>query len=218
MKPLPRAIYKTLAYADVFAYPLLAEEVWRFLISPSLVGFSQVQKELQSMAQRRKLIASQGGYYFLKGREKNVFLRKKRERLSQEKMKRAKRISRKLKLIPTIKMLALTGALAMKNAEEEDDLDFLVVAAKNRLWITRGIVVVFLSLLGLYRRPGKIKNQICPNMFLAEDCLALPPNEQDLFTAHEVCQAKPLWEKEGTYFKFLEQNQWVKRFLPNWKP
>ena len=46
----------------------------------------------------------------------------------------------------------------------------------------------------------------------------IPEKEQDLFSAHEVCQMKLVWEKERTYQKFLKANQWSQEFLPNWKP
>ena len=55
-------------------------------------------------------------------------------------------------------------------------------------------------------------------MFLDERHLQIPKKEQDLFSAHEVCQLKVIWEKDGIYQKFLKENQWVRQFLPNWKP
>jgi len=133
-------------------------------------------------------------------------------------MKIARKVARWLRLIPTIKMVAVTGALAMENSDKEDDVDLLIVTAKNRLWFSRGLVVTFLRFFGLYRRPRKIKNMICPNMLLDEEHLVVHKKEQDLFSAHEVCQLKVLWEKDGIYQKFVKENQWAKRFLPNWKP
>ena len=55
-------------------------------------------------------------------------------------------------------------------------------------------------------------------MFMSEDALSLIKNEHDLFAAHEVLQMQPLWERGGTYKKFLMANRWVGKFLPNaWK-
>jgi len=55
-------------------------------------------------------------------------------------------------------------------------------------------------------------------MFLDESHLAVPKKEQDLFSAHEVCQLKPLWERNEIYQKFIETNRWAEKYLPNWKP
>jgi hypothetical protein len=41
--------------------------------------------------------------------------------------------------------------------------------------------------------------------------------KQDLFTAHEIVQLLPIFERNGTYRKFLNVNLWVKKFLPNWQ-
>ncbi|MEK6845849.1 MAG: hypothetical protein AABY26_03765, partial [Nanoarchaeota archaeon] len=56
---------------------------------------------------------------------------------------------------------------------------------------------------------------ICLNMFVDEDHLEIPQKEQDLFSAHEVVQMKPLFDRENTYKKFLITNQWVKKYLQN---
>ena len=214
---MEKAILKTLAYADIFDYPLTVEEVWKFLIGQKKIGIEEVQKELKRMSTNLKEISVDKGFYFLQGRKRIVAIRKRRERWSQEKLKIAKRIVDWLKPIPTIQMVAVTGALAMNNSDEEDDIDLMIVASKNRLWLSRGLVVTFLRLTGLYRQPGKIRNKICPNMFLDENHLKIPKKEQDLFSAHEVCQLKLLWDRSKTHQKFIKENQWVKRFLPNWK-
>jgi len=209
-----KVILRTLAYADIFDYPLTAREIHRFLIankSASYISINQALKELTEVSQKK-------GFYLLKNREKTVPLRKKRERWSEEKLKIAERVAGWLKLIPTIQMVAVTGALAMKNSDKEDDIDLFIITSVNRLWLSRGLVVTFLRLTGHYWRPGKVKNKICPNMLLDESHLKIPKKEQDLFSAHEFCQLKLLWDRNKTYQKFVKENQWVKRFLPNWKP
>lgn len=208
-----KAILKTLAYADIFDYPLKKEEIIKFLIADSSLSL-KIDQELENSP----LVTKKGDFYFLKGREVIVPLRKKRKKWSQEKMKIAKKVANWLKLIPTIKLIAITGALAMENSDKDDDIDLLLITTKNRLWLSRGLVVTFLRLTGFYRRPKEIKNKICPNMFLDEGHLSLPKRERDLFSAHEVCQLKPLWDKNKTYQQFVKKNLWVKQFLPNWKP
>jgi len=51
------------------------------------------------------------------------------------------------------------------------------------------------------------------NLFLEENHLKIGP--ENLFLAHEVCQMKPIFNKEGTYEKFFGENKWVFKFLPN---
>ncbi len=209
-----KAILRTLAYADVFDYPLTAQEIYRFLIAKKRIDNSSLKQDLKKLPQ----VSQKKGFYHLKNREKTVSLRKKREQWSRKKLKIAKRVANWLKLIPTIKMVAVTGALAMNNSNEGDDIDLFFITSANRLWLSRGLIVTFLRLTGYYRRPKKIKNKICPNMLLDERHLKIPKKEQDLFSAHEVCQLKLLWDRDKTYQRFIKENQWVNHFLPNWKP
>jgi len=207
----------TLAYADIFDYPLKASEIRRYLISDKKIDFKNFQKEL---SQSSKLADKQGDYFFLKGRKKIVAIRKQRENQGQKKLIIARRTTNWLKMIPTIKMIGVTGALAMNNAREDDDIDILIVTSKNRLWLTRFLVVLLTELVARRRHPNdkETRDKICLNMFLDEKCLGVPEKERDLFTAHEVCQLVPIYDRNGTYKKFLEKNLWVKKYLPNWKP
>lgn len=216
---MEKAILRTLAYADVFDYPLTKEEIWKWLVGKQATGKRQkeVEKRLKENSYLLSHISYRQGFYSLKGREKIVALRKKREQYSASKLKLAGKVAGIMRLIPWVKLVGVTGALAMSNSDKGDDIDLLIITSKNRLWLTRGLVVTFLRLAGLYRRPGKIKNKICPNMFLDEAHLSIPQKERDLFSAHEVCQMKPLWEKRRTYQRYLRANQWSKEFLPNWK-
>jgi len=45
--------------------------------------------------------------------------------------------------------------------------------------------------------------------------LAVPKPQQNLYTAHEVAQLKPLWDRGDTYQHFLASNRWIHRYLPN---
>jgi hypothetical protein len=209
---MKKALLQTLAYADIFDYPLKEEEIKKFLIG-QVVTKNQIWPQLSQVVQKN-------GFFFLKGREKIVNLRRKRQKWSQEKIKKAQNVSHWLKLIPTIKMVALTGALAMENAEKEDDIDFLIITAKKRLWLTRLLTVFLVELVAKRRHPYDqvVKDKICLNMFLDEEHLTVPSRERDLFTAHEISQLKPLWDRNETYSKLIQKNLWVKDFLPNWKP
>jgi len=214
---MKKAILQTLVYADIFDYPLTTEELYRFLITPKTLSFFVFKKNLEKIIRHDKLIKKKGKYFFLKGREKIVTVRQKRKFWSQKKIKIAKKVSRCLKIIPWMKLVGITGALAMKNADKDDDIDLLIVTAKNRLWLTRVLAVFLVELVGRRRRPKDVDvaDKICLNMFLDEDHLALPKNERDLFSAHEVVQLKLLWERSGCYRKFLKANLWVKNYLAN---
>ena len=103
----------------------------------------------------------------------------------------------------------------MKNSEENDDIDVFIVAEKNLVWLTRLLVGLELVLLGSYRSKNSRQNQdkICLNFLLGEERLAL--DNHDLFTAHEVAQVMPIFQRDNTYEKFLIANGWLRKILPN---
>jgi hypothetical protein len=104
-------------------------------------------------------------------------------------------------------MVALTGALAMRNAsDEDDDLDYVLVTAPRRVWMARAFAIL---LVRLAKRRGVV---VCPNYVLAES--ALTQEKHDLFMAHEVAQMVPLYG-QPTYLAMRSSNRWVSDFLAN---
>jgi len=215
MNKIQTAILRTLAYADVFAYPLTLKELHQFLI-----GQKTESQSLRESLKTLKNVSLKGNYFFLKNKEKNVSLRRKRKKWSQGEWLVGRKVAGWLKLIPWIKMVAVTGNLAMDNAEKNDDVDLLIVTARKRLWLTRLLTNFLVEMVADRRRPNdkEVKDKICLNMFLAEDQLKIPLKEQNIVTAHEVCQLKLLWERKNSYQKFVQKNLWSQKFLPNWKP
>lgn len=209
---MKKAILKTLHYADIFDYPLTFTEIHKFLI-----GKQANEREL--MVNLRELVKSsqvvfKEDYYFLPQREELVELRQKRALYSQSKLERATKVAVYLKKVPWVEMVGITGALAMQNCDGGDDIDMMIVTSPKRLWLSRGLTVTFLRILGLYRRPNKIKNRICPNIWFSSEKLEF--EDKNLFVAHEIAQIKPLWHRNKLYERFIEGNRWIYKHLPNW--
>jgi len=219
MERLFQAICRTLIYADIFDYPLTDKEIWQYLISSTEVCFDSLTRELAKAIDRKQIFLA-GKFYFLRKREKIVAFRQRRAESAGDKMRIAHRVAWWLKFIPMVRMIAITGALTMRNCGKDDDIDLLIVAAKKRLWLTRLLTTFLVELVAKRRRPNDkdFKDKICLNMFLDEENLVLPNTERNLFTAHEVCQLKPIWDKGGVYTEFIKQNKWVTQYLANWKP
>lgn len=206
-----QAIPQTLHYADLFDFPLTAGEIKKFLTEPV---DATLEETLLRISTDLVLIYTDG-FYCLPGREGIIELRKKRKVWSEPKLEKAKRVAGVLKFIPWIKLIGITGALALENSDEDDDIDLMIITSSRRLWLTRGLVVTFLLLTGQYRRANKVKDMVCPNLMISEEALEFP--DRDLFTAHEIVQMKPIYDREVTYQKFINANRWVFDFLPNAK-
>jgi hypothetical protein len=133
-------------------------------------------------------------------------IRRSREKNSQKLFDQAAAAAAILRKIPTIEAIFLTGSAAAKNAGKNADADLMIVTSPNTLWLTR--LGVFLWL----RLTRKLKNPLCPNIFLDTNHLAI--KERNLFTAHEVLQVKCLYDRGRITEKWLAANRWTKDYLP----
>jgi hypothetical protein len=200
-------LLKVLGYFSGYSYPLTAAEIW----------FWQ-EKNSYSLAQIRKLLASQK-YYYLPGHESDVKLRLDRQKISTKKLRIANHIINHLTNFPFISAIFITGALSMMNSPENDDIDIMVVTRPHTLWITRLLVILFLKLQGR-RRPTslsehaslRVSNTICDNLWLDTQNLNL--TNRSLFTAHELLQAKCVFDCGGIHRKILLDNSWAGDYLP----
>lgn len=213
---MEKALLKTLIYADIFDYPLKINEIHKWLMGRK-VTLRQVEKVLKRLSQV-SIIKYQGGYYFLGWRNGLVTERRRREKQSAVYLKKVSLLSQILKVIPWIKLVGISGGLALHNASKKDDIDLFIITNKNRLWISRLLALGLLSLTGQRRKVGekgrKIAGKLCINILLEED--RLEQMNKDIFVAHEVLQMKVLWQRDGVYSKYLSDNDWAFKFLPNW--
>ena len=197
---LSQAVLQTLAYSDIFDYPLTAPEVHKYLTGIK-ASFEEVMQVLEDEPVRRT-----GNYFTLSGRETIVSIRLDREARSRKLMPLALRYGRILGALPYIRMVALTGSLAVMNISETTDFDYMMVAARGRVWIARAFA---LALNRLTRLRG---HTICPNLVVSQNALEWRLN--DLYSARELCQMIPISGLD-VYKRLLNANPWTMEFLPN---
>lgn len=214
---MEKAILKTLSYYDVFNFPLKAWEIHKYLIGKSS-DLKQTEKALKSLIKKQK-IKKQKDYYFLSNRNGLVKSRLEREAVSKSHLKTAKFIAALFKLIPTVKLVGISGSLSMMGSSRVDDIDLFIITSKNRIWVSRLFLIILTSLTGLRRkRHEKIlsaNGKICINLILEEG--SLEQNKKNIYLAHEVLQMRLLWQKDQIYSQFLHANSWAFKYLPNWR-
>lgn len=199
------ALFRTLIYADLFEYALAAEEVWRYLIQEEST-LTETRAMLDSAVQTGAIL-QQAGLYALGNRSELFGLRVERARFSSELWPRARRWGHVLAALPFVRMVAVTGALAMHNAQSAtDDVDYLIVTVPGRVWLARALCV------GVVRLARRFGVELCPNYVLSVTALAQSP--RNLYIAHELAQMVPL-SGFGLYQEMQAANRWVGSFLPN---
>jgi hypothetical protein len=212
-----KAILKTVIYSDIFNSPLSENELWRFLTSDRKITKDEFVKAIKKLSSK---IISKDGMYCLADKEACI---EKKKVLSPEvakKIRLAKHTAYVLSHIPTISFIGLSGGVAVGNAEKDDDVDLFIITKRNTLFVTRFFILLVLEALGLRRtrNDSHPANKICANFLIDEAALVWPVNSRDLYTARELMQMKPLFDRNGMYRKFLSANLWSKTFFPNAEP
>lgn len=207
MQPLEAAILRTVLYADVFSFPMTSKEIHHYLIGDGPVSLTEIEQELHNSKWLKQHLEQVDPYIVFAGRRELIEIRQAREQASQKLWLPAVLWGNRLAQLPFVRMVALTGALAVRNAaDNDDDLDYILVTADNRVWIARAFAILMV-------RMGRIMGVIlCPNFVLAES--ALVQTRQDIFTAHEVAQMVPVYGHD-VYRRFREENEWTYDQLPN---
>jgi hypothetical protein len=205
MPLLEQAILDTVAYADIFQYPLTPAEIHRYLIGVK-ASLPEVFTAIEYLRTRLGLLDCLEGYYSLPGKTGLVSVRQNRRQIAGHLWPKAIHYGRLIAHLPFVRMVAVTGSLAMENVEPQADLDYLIVTRGGRLWLARAMVIL------LVRWAAAQGITICPNYFLSDASLAL--REQNLFTAHEMVQMYPV-SGLNVYLQMRRLNAWALDYLPN---
>lgn len=218
MSNLKQSILRTVAYADCFQYALSAAQLHHYLISENAVSKKVLHTALRELVAEKALV-QQKELYCLPKREHLFLKRQRSEVVSAQKMVIAQRKAALMARMPWIEGILITGNVAMDNAEIDDDIDMLILTRESYVWLTRLMVLIIygsLNQLRLRRHAhSSVKDKLCLNMYLDTSVLEMPQGKQNIYTAHEVVQVKPILNRHYAYERFLSANAWVAAYLPH---
>lgn len=207
-----RAVLLAVIYADLFDFPLTTEEIYSRLIGR---GFDRHAVSASLQVLRFRHLGVRREFVFLRGRHDLVSTRRARQARGSDLWRAGHRYAEWLSHVPFVRMVAVSGSLAVNNAGNAGDVDLFCITSARRLWLARLFIV---PLSKLTRKLSRLfPAYLCANYVLSLDSLEVGVEEQNLFTAHEVLQAVPLFGADVRE-EFLERNAWVSDLLPNLRP
>jgi hypothetical protein len=203
------AILATVAYADLFEAAIPVDDAAHACLGCRL-STEEVRGRVTAEPLARFVTLGATGYLTLRRREHLGARRAEGIRRTAELLDRHRRVIAALASLPFIRMLALSGGTAHRNARGGDDIDLFVVAAAGRAYTAY-------TLLFLASQLTRTRGIVCPNYLVDEEHLRIAYNH-DLFTAHQAISLVPVAGTD-TFARFLEANDaWVSAFYPNYQP
>ena len=205
LSPIEENIIATLAYFDLFSYPLNRGEIYLFL--PVKCDMNTFNQAVNSLVNNNHIYRFEK-FYSLKN---DIFLVQRRikgNKKADEFMLIAEKICNTLIKFPYVRCIGVSGSLSKNFADENADIDLFIITAKNRLWIARTLMHGLKKLAYL---AGK-QHYFCMNYYIDEQHLPIP--EKNIYTATEVVTLIPL-QGDLAFVDFFAANAWCRQFLPN---
>jgi len=212
---LKQAIINVVAYFDMFDFPLTDFEIWKFLSEKC--DYVNVRKILSGLT----VLEAKNGFYFLKGRENITRTRMDRYNFTDRKFKRALRVAKIYRLIPWVKMVAVSNIIGAHNLKDGSDIDVFIIAEKNKIWLTRFFCAGLAKILGLRPSEKNSRDKICLNFYISEEEMDLKKfmlGNKDIYFVYWLANLVIIYDKDETYKKFIQANLWLKGYLPNYQP
>jgi predicted nucleotidyltransferase len=203
LKKIRQNILKTLAYFDIFNYPLTNEEVRLFL--PQKCNQLVVNEILYQLI-RENRIYKLNNFYSLQNQPELAEIRMAGNKRAIKLLKIARRAAKLLSWFPYVESVAVSGSLSKNFADEKADIDFFIITSANRLWIARTFMHIFKKLTFL---AGK-QNWFCMNYYI--DVMEMEIVEKNRFTAMEIITLMPM-QGINCFRKFIDANYWTSNYF-----
>lgn len=204
--PIKNDVIATIAYFDLFDYPVTQNEIHLFL---------QRSHNRQKVGTALKYLVSEkflyrfNEFYSLRDDPSAVERRRRGNRKAAQMMVTANKVSALISAFPYVRCVTISGSLSKNFADENSDIDFFIICSKNRLWISRTLLMLFRKLAVLLKK----QHYFCMNYFVDEAALEI--EEKNVYTATEIITLIPMRGKT-TFKDFCKANQWVEDYLPNY--
>lgn len=202
---LRRHILSTIAYFDMFHYPLTVDEIYLYL--PVKCDATDFEFALKHLVIDR-MVYHFDRFYTLKNEYFLIERRLRGNARATKMIDTAKQVSNLLVRFPFVKGVAISGSLSKNFADEDSDIDLFIITAKNRLWITRTLMHCFKKLTFLVKR----EHYFCMNYYIDEEELQI--REKNIYTAIEIATLIPV-HGDTTFELFYAANNWTRNYLPN---
>ena len=210
---LKSSILKTIAYFDLFDFPLSADEILENLYNyEKPIHIKEIKGTLKEMVEEEK-IEELKNFFVLKGRSTIIETKKTRKFIAEKYWNRTKLYGLYIRAVPFVKMIAVCNNLSYDNPSEQSDIDLFIVIKPGRMWLARFLITLILHFDGVRRYGNKIIGRFCLSFFVTTNELnigKLQINPEDPYLAYWTKLLSPIYGEE-TYDEYIKQNEgWLR--------
>jgi hypothetical protein len=202
---IKKDILATLAYFNLFDYPLRKSEIFIFL--GHCDDFKEFESGLRELL-NEFAIFNIGEFYSLHNNYSLAVRRYRGNVKATIMLRKADKAASLLSGFPFVRGIAVSGSLSKYFADENTDIDFFIITSANRLWIARTFLHMFKKLTYLFN----MQDLFCMNYFIDEAELGIL--EKNIYTATEIATILPLSGCK-IFDAFFKANAWAGSFFPN---
>ena len=198
-------ILTTLSYFDIFDYPITQTEIFQFL--KTSCSHDDLSAGLHQLTMEN-WIYKFDEFYTLQENYSLVVRRRQGNKKARKMLQTANRIASFLSAFPFVRGVAVSGSLSKNFADDNSDIDFFIITAKNKLWLARTMMHFFKKITFLIKK----EHLFCMNYYVDEAMLQI--KEKNIYTSTEIATLLPL-RGINTFKNFYAANKWSRSFLPN---
>lgn len=214
---LEHSIISTVAYFDLFDYPLTYPELYRYLWYSPQTTLAEVIQTTKQLDQLVKV----SGFVMFKNRSQLAATRKQRYIESELKFNKRRWYLWLLTLLPGVEAIFLVNTFAYHNVRAESDIDLLIVSRPRAIWATRFYTTLVAKLLRVRPRPNKNRDALCLSFYTTPQGLPTLTNlrrhDHDAMEAYWLAQAMPVYDPLH-YAQQIVNSKWLHTVLPNNQP
>lgn len=209
---LRKSILKTIAFFDLFDFPLTADEILEYLYQYRKPVHIKEVRGLLGMLHEAGELEQIKDYYVIKGRGKIIDTRKARKFIAEKFWTRTTLYGQYMRAVPFVRMIAVCNNLAYDNPSEQSDIDLFIVVKPGRMWFARLLITLILQYYGVRRHGSKVTGRFCLSFFVTEEALDVSQfslKEEDPYLAYWTKFLSPIMGR-SVYADYVKVNE---RFL-----
>ncbi|OFX18478.1 MAG: hypothetical protein A2041_13525 [Bacteroidetes bacterium GWA2_31_9b] len=204
---MEQKLINTLIYFDLFKHPLSSKEI--MLYSGIFPEHEKKAIAFLQLLLQQGTLSFYNGYYFFGSDISKYDNRMRGNEGAKEGFKTAVKFTKIIARFPFVRGVLLSGSISKSIMLDDDDIDYFIITAPNRLWIARTMLVLFRKLFLLNSH-----KKFCINYFVDTDNLTI--KERNLYNATEIAFLIPIYNVK-LHQEILRSNQWIQEFYPTFK-